>query len=1004
MRWMRITIILLVLLLVASVTYLNEIGLPGPLKTRLVDQLRARGVDLQFTRLRWRWYRGIVAENVRFGAAQPQTDVPHLSIKEVDLMLNYAKLAQFKFQVDSLRLYNGQLVWPLAGNDQSLSSISMTNIQTQLRFLPGDHWELDHFTAAFAGARLHLSGSVKNASALRDWSVFHAEAKAQPELLRLRLRELARAIDGIKFKSPPELNVVVHGDARIIQSFNAVITLEAPGAETPWGTLANGVLTARLSPPNATNRQVLATCNLRADNVETRWANTRNFQLDLQASRDEILTNIVRARLEISAAQVVTPWAQATNAQFTVGWTHSLTNAIPLEAKEELRLADARTRWGTVGKLRLEASLATPATNAPALADASWAWWAQLEPYLLDWNCRLENVHADDFVSQEVLCAGNWRAPLLTITNLHTEMYQGHFAADATLNVATRVAAFSCVSDFDVQKAVPLLTPKARKWFEHQEFAWEKPPLLHAAGNITLPSWTTSWTNQNPVWKSEVMPSLSLNGDFKVGAASYRKVPMDSAHSHITYSNLICHLPDLVATRPEGNVELELLDDDHTQDYYFRFRSQVDLNILRPTLPEPGIQRGLDMFSAAQPPLIKAEIWGRWKDYERIGARADVTVSNFVFRGEPANYFKGHLLYTNKFILLTDARVERTNQYLTASAVGFDLVGKKAFLTNGFSIFDPLPVLHVIGPKVTRDIEPYHFVQPPTVSAYGVIPLSDDISDADLHFKIDGGPFEWMKFHLPRVSGAVEWTGQSMTLSNVSADFYGGRLTGAAAFDFRRKIGSDFTFDTIVKGASLQALMADLSPKTNHLEGTFDGRLNITTADSADLKSWFGKGQVDLRDGLIWEIPIFGVFSSLLDGISPGLGKSRLSQASGTFVITNSVIRSEDLELRSPALRLFYKGTVDFDMNVNAVVEAQVGRDTPLVGPVVSLFFSPFTKLFQSKVTGTLANPKQVPEYLITKMISPFLHPFHTLRSLLPGESSTETDKPPVWPSDKTPP
>jgi hypothetical protein len=991
------TILLLALLLLTAVIYLNEVGLPGPLKTRLVEQLRTQGVDLQFTRLRWRWYRGIVADNVFFGAAKPQADVPQFSIKEVDVHFDYSKLIRLKFQVDSLKLDRGQLVWPLAETNQSLNSVSMTNIQTQLRLLPGDFWELDHFTANFAGARLRLSGSVSNASAFRDWSVFHAQARAEPELLRLRLHELAKAIDQIKFARPPELTVVLNGDARDVQSFSALITLDAAGAETPWGTLTNAFLAARLNPPNATNRQMQAECKLRAEQVDTKWASTRHFQLDLHGSRDEILTNIVRAQLEISAAQAVTPWAEATNARFTAHWTHSLTNAIPLEGSEDLRLADIRTRWGTIGKLHLQTSLAPPATNAPVLADASWGWWAQLEPYFLDWNCRAENIHAQDFILQQVVCGGNWRAPQLTITNLHTEMYQGQFTADATLNVATRLASFNCVSDFDVQKAVPILTPGAQKWFENQEFAWENPPLLRGGGSVILPA----WTNQHPNWKTEVTSTLVLNADFKVGAASYHKVPVTSAQSHITYSNMIWRLPDLVATCPEGSVKLEHISDDRTSNYYFHVWSQVYPRDLRPSLTNAAVQRALDMFSSDQPPLIEAELWGRWRDYTRIGARAEVTVSNFTFRGESANYFHGYVQYTNNFVVLTNARVDRTNQYLTAEAVGFDIAGKKGFLTNGFSIMEPMVVLRVIGPKVTRDVEPYHFVQPPTVSAYGVIPLSDDISVADMHFKIDGGPFEWMKFHLPHVAGMVNWTGQSMTLSGMSASFYGGKLTGTAAFDFHRKNGSDFSFDTIVTGASLQSLMSDISPRTNHLEGTFGGHLNIVQANSADLKSWFGKGNVDLRDGLIWEIPIFGIFSPLLDGISPGLGKSRLSEASGTFVITNSVIRSGDLEIRSPAVRLFYNGTVDFDMNVDAVVEAQVGRDTPLVGPVVSMFFSPFTKLFRSKVTGTLANPKQVPEFLVTKMISPFLHPFRTLRDLWPS-SSSDTNTPPVWPQNKS--
>jgi hypothetical protein len=132
--------------------------------------------------------------------------------------------------------------------------------------------------------------------------------------------------------------------------------------------------------------------------------------------------------------------------------------------------------------------------------------------------------------------------------------------------------------------------------------------------------------------------------------------------------------------------------------------------------------------------------------------------------------------------------------------------------------------------------------------------------------------------------------------------------------------------------------------------------------------------------------------------ISPGLGESRINQASANFTMTNSVLHSDDLRLRSPTVRLLYRGTVGFDMQVDATVEAEVGRDAPLVGPVVSTVFMPFGKLFETRVTGSLTNPKRAPVTLAAKLISPFIHPLRTLKDLLPGESSSTTNAPPVFP------
>src|SRR5690242_20363831 len=83
-RRLRICIWMLLLLVLASLLYINQIGLPGFVKTPLLDTLRARGLDLQFSRLRLRWDQGIVAEDVRFGPADQQLS-PHLRVAEVQV-------------------------------------------------------------------------------------------------------------------------------------------------------------------------------------------------------------------------------------------------------------------------------------------------------------------------------------------------------------------------------------------------------------------------------------------------------------------------------------------------------------------------------------------------------------------------------------------------------------------------------------------------------------------------------------------------------------------------------------------------------------------------------------------------------------------------------------------------------------------------------------------------------------------------------------------------------
>jgi hypothetical protein len=209
----------------------------------------------------------------------------------------------------------------------------------------------------------------------------------------------------------------------------------------------------------------------------------------------------------------------------------------------------------------------------------------------------------------------------------------------------------------------------------------------------------------------------------------------------------------------------------------------------------------------------------------------------------------------------------------------------------------------------------------------------------------------------------------------------------------------NFHFDAIVTNADLQVLMADLSAKTNQLEGRLDGRLRITDARSKDWKSWQGRGRLNLHDGLIWDIPLFGILSPVLDGISPGLGSSRASDASATYVITNGIITSDDLEIHAGMMRLEYRGTIDLKGRVNSRAQAELLRDTWAIGRLLSITLWPVSKLFEYKITGTVQDPKIEPVFFIPKvMLLPFrmLHPTNTKESAPEPPKPAQTNAPPA--------
>ena len=441
-----------------------------------------------------------------------------------------------------------------------------------------------------------------------------------------------------------------------------------------------------------------------------------------------------------------------------------------------------------------------------------------------------------------------------------------------------------------------------------------------------------------------------------------------------------------------GRIEAAHIGNDRTHEFYWHVASTIDPQSVRHVVDEHA-QRVLELFEFGQPPHLDAEIWGHWRHPEQVGVRVAVLATNFSFRAEHVDEFISFLEYSNKVLRLTDPRGRIGQQQVSASSVVADFVAEKVFLTNGYSTADPQMVARAIGPGVSRAVEPYQFLRPPVAHVNGIIPMRR-LEDADIQFDISGGPFHWWKFNLAEASARINWTGMKLTLNDTRASFYGGVATGSAGFDFNRENGTDYRFVFFTTNTQIKLLMADLTGRTNNPEGFLSGNLIVTKASSVDSKAIEGHGGFMLRDGLIWAIPMFGVLSPALDSVVPGLGSSRATAATGRFVIRNGVVRSDDLEIRSPAMRLEYRGSVDLEGHLNARVEAELLRDMWLVGPVVSTVLWPVTKLFEYKVTGMLGQPKIEPLYFVPKLVLMPFHPLRALKELIPEEPAAVTNAP----------
>jgi hypothetical protein len=874
-RWCRISVWLLVLAVVCAITWLNRIGMPDFLKTRLVATLHERGVKLEFARMRLRFERGIVAENVRIGGEENVAS-PVLTLAEVQLQLDFRALLHRQLEVDGLLLRQGKFLWPVSPTN----TLRLDNIQTAMRFQTNDTWTLDKFQADLAGTKLKLSGEVTHAPEIRDWTIFHGSNPANfPDVLA-QLQKLSTTLDRIHFDGTPQLTLRLDGDARDIHSFVVRLMVNAAGAQTPWFL-----------------------------------------------ARD----------------------------------------------------------------LQLSAYLTAPA-GTPTNVDSSWSFWTNLQPYQLEWTARGEHLQSEKLNTDAVECGGFWRAPELAITNLSATLGGGRLEAGLKLNVATRELVFTNASCFDPHAVYALLTEKTVERLA--DFSWPQPPALQVSGALKLPA----WTNAQPDWNGEVRPTVRLSGELAFTNGTVMGAQLDSAYTHFSYLDMMWQLPDLAVAQAKTRLEIGGYEDDVSKNYRWHIRGAVDPAAARPFLTDSNAERGFDLVKLSEPLALDIDMSGRLYGYDSIAANGYLALTNFTVRGEYYGDVVSAVNYTNRVLTFLQPLMHTGAQTAAADSITLDFNRQLIVFSNGLATLVPELVVHAIGPKTTRLVAPYHFLAPPTARVNGQIPLRNmngdrEMADVDMRFDvIKGAPFEWLKLRTTNIVGTLVWRGQTLLLTNAVTAFYGGTADGFAYFDFRvPHEGADYQYKVNITNVNLHWLAQELRTQTNHLEGTLAGQIVVTNASTEDWRTLSGHGHVNVRDGLLWDIPIISILSPVLNTVSPGLGNSRATEATADFVITNRLVYSDSLEIRSTLTRLEYVGTIDFQQNVNAHVTANLLRDTWMVGPLVSTVLWPVSKLFEYHITGSLKNPKSEPIYVLPKLLLIPLHPIRSLEDLIPSSDTFST-------------
>ena len=497
----------------------------------------------------------------------------------------------------------------------------------------------------------------------------------------------------------------------------------------------------------------------------------------------------------------------------------------------------------------------------------------------------------------------------------------------------------------------------------------------------------------------EHLSKFNYKGELKLGAIRLGKENLNNVNCNFTYTTNSLTFNNFSFILKTNNFNTTGIINFRNYDYSLKINGFINPSDVFDIINITNIQIS-SLISNTSPFEITANIKANYRNIKDLELllnstntliNARISATNFTFRNKAISELRCNVEYFNNILTFSNVELLRTNEKANADKIIADFNTQRVYLINAKGNLSPSDLTEAIGPEAYDALSPFKFHKTPTIKANGSVPMHGAIGD--IEFDVFAPELEWWKIKVNNASSKIFWKDETVTLKNFYSDFYGGDLNLSLYADFLESGPTNLNFTAKITKAYFNDLLKDILKKPQKIEGKLSGVLEVSSKSITNYCEWHGKGEVTLEEGLIWDIPIFGIFSPILNTVSPGLGNSRANYASAHFILTNGIVATSDLEIRAKAVRMKYEGTVDFDKKIEAQVEAEVLRDVWLVGPAIRFLLKPLTKLFIYKVKGTIDKPVSEPLFIPKILLAP-LHPFKTIKDyIFPSNEANDNEK-----------
>jgi len=558
---------------------------------------------------------------------------------------------------------------------------------------------------------------------------------------------------------------------------------------------------------------------------------------------------------------------------------------------------------------------------------------AELENARVEATLHGERLQRGSYEIDNLSAAAEWNNQRLDVGHCEWSDGKGTFAGRGDWNREGNIAKFQIHSTLDLKSFLDAFGVGGPM----SDVEFHSPPLLEIIGSIKLSS-------------EQFQPDMIGHAVF--GQFTYKKMPFSELSADFSWDGERTFVRELRVRHQTGQLRADLFE--APNDFRLNLESTISPEAVRPLVP-PQANEFLREWQWQRSPTIRMAIRGT--DHDPGSWRGDGTVAlgRTRFRGTWMNGASARIHFADGAVTCEDIQVTR-NEGTGSGSFTYDFKKHEVRISNVRSSLYPAEAIFWIDPKTSKTVAPYKFRRPPNAVANGVYQFRGG-KNTRLEIKVDGASgmdYVFLGKTLPfdRVSARLLFTKDRLQISDVRADLLAGTLRGDADISLARN-DPRYRASLSVDEINFPRL-TDLYFKYKTAQGLLRGTYEFNGLGS-DWRTMRGNGKVEVSNGDVFAIPIFGPLSGILNHIVPGSGYSIAHKANAKFTVENGIIHTEDFEAAGSLFSMLGNGDIHF---LDDKLDFNLRLD--MKGPGIVL--TPMYKLFEYAGEGSLKKPDWHPK------------------------------------------